>query len=222
MVQSSVIAIILGGILSSKMLSQAAPLGVRQDSSTASGSSGSPWASAPYTGYPSGAAYVAQVYPDYTSQYNVKTGAVDFNTALGLVSRSYTNGGADTTALVTFTVAQQFAQNWCQLVFDLADPSSYATGSLKAQLFTSLAPATADTTTWPSGNLRNQNIGAIDVVPGGVAQWQVGSGPAATSNGFFPCSSIAGQPFAGEVVPQGDQVEISWPAGTDGIKILVY
>ncbi|KAL6242773.1 hypothetical protein RBB50_010419 [Rhinocladiella similis] len=236
MVQSRTIAAVLGGILSSAMLSQAAPLVVRQSGSTTcggtgttppsntstSGYSGAPWSSGPYTGYPSGAAPVAQIFPDYTSQYNVKTGAVDFNTARGLVSRSYTNGGADMTTLVTFAVPQQYAQNWCQVVFDLTDPSSSATGSLKAQLFTSLAPATTDTTTWPSGNLRNQNIGAIDVVPGGEAQWQVGSGPAATSDGFFPCSLIAGLVFGGEVVPQGDQVEISWPAGQDGVKIVVY
>lgn len=239
--QSTMIAAtILGGILSSAMLSQAAPLTVRQSGSSSTTScnsgggypitntttppstSGTTFSWGSYTGYPTSGTAVATIYPEYTSQYNVATGAVNFNTARGFVSRSYTNGGADSTALVTFAVPAQYSQNWCRVAFGLEAAGSYASGSLKAQLFTSLAPATASTTTWPSGNLRNQNIGAIDVVPGGEAVWQVGSGPAATSNGFFPCSLVAGQVFGGEVVPQGDQVEISWPAGQDGIKIMVY
>lgn len=165
---------------------------------------------------------LATVFPDFTSQYNSKTGAVDFHTASGLVSRSTSNGGADITTLVTFTLDAQYASNQCQLVFDLTAPSSSVSGSAKAQLFTSLAPATADSSSWPSGNLRNQNLGAIDVVAHGRATWQQGSGPGATADGFFPCSAITGQIYGGEIVPQGDNVQISWPAGQDGPKILVW
>lgn len=165
---------------------------------------------------------LATVFPDFTSQYNSKTGAVDFHTAAGLVSRSTNNGGADITTLVTFTLGQQYAANQCQLVFDLESASSSVSGSAKAQIFTSLAPATASTSTWPSGNLRNQNLGAIDVVANGRATWQAGSGPGATAEGYFPCSAIAGQIYGGEIVPQGDNVQISWPAGQDGVKILVW
>jgi len=165
---------------------------------------------------------IATVFPDFTSQYNSKTGAVDFHTAAGLVSRSTSNGGADITTLVTFTLDKQYAANQCQLVFDLESASSSVSGSAKAQLFTSLAPATADSASWPSGNLRNQNLGAIDVVAHGRATWQAGSGPGATANGFFPCSAITGQIYGGEIVPQGDNVQISWPAGHDGVKIIVW
>ncbi|KAK5250255.1 hypothetical protein LTS06_004983 [Exophiala xenobiotica] len=239
--QSTMIATIFGAILSTAVLTQAAPLTVRQSGSYYSNSTtvtntttstsgsppstytGAPFGSGPYTGYPSsGIAPIAQVFPEYTSQYNSRTGAVDFNTERGLVSRSPTNGGADITTLVTFALDEQYASNWCQLVFDLENASSSASGSKQAQLFTSLAPATTDTTTWPSGNQRNQALGSIQIIPGGEAQWQLGTGPGATSNGFFPCGLIAGQVYGGEVVPQGDSVEVSWPAGQDGVKIVVY
>jgi hypothetical protein len=165
---------------------------------------------------------IAVVFPDFTSQYHSKTGAVDFHTASGLVSRSTNNGGADITTLVTFTLGEEYKSNTCKLVFDLESPSSSVSGSAKAQLFTSLAPATANSASWPSGNLRNQNLGAIDVVAHGRATWQAGSGPGATADGMFPCSAIAGQIYGGEIVPQGDNVQIQWPAGHDGVKIIVF
>lgn len=169
---------------------------------------------------------LATIYPEYTSQYNARTGAVDFHTARGLVSRSPTNGGADITTLVTFALdAQAYNANTCQLVFDLSNNSSSsaaASGSLKAQIFTSLAPATASAETWPNGNLRDQELGSITVVAGGRAIWEHGSGPGASANGIFPCSAIAGELMGSEIVPQGDSVEISWVAGQDGLKILVF
>jgi hypothetical protein len=165
---------------------------------------------------------IAVVFPDFTSQYHSKTGAVDFHTASGLVSRSTNNGGADITTLVTFTLGEEYKSNTCKLVFDLESPSSSVSGSAKAQLFTSLAPATANSASWPSGNLINQNLGAIDVVAHGRATWQAGSGPGATADGMFPCSAITGQIYGGEIVPQGDNVQIQWPAGHDGVKIIVF
>jgi len=218
---NNIFAAILGGILSSAIFCDAAPLIARSQSSSYSNTTAPV---APVTTGP-GATYngpIATVYPDYTSQYNSQTGAVDFHTARGLVSRSPTNGGADITTLVTFTLDTQYSSNMCQLVFDLNDASSWASGSEKAQLFTSLAPATADSESWPSGNLRNQELGSIDIVAGGRATWEAGSGPGATANGYFPCGAIAGQVYGGEIVPQGDNVEVSWPAAQDGVKIIVW
>jgi len=165
---------------------------------------------------------ILQVFPIATSQYDVATGAISFGTARGLVSRSPTNHGADTTTLVTFALDAAYSANLCQVVFGLNDPSSSAAGTMQAQLFTSLAPATASTTTWPPGNQRNNDLGSIQAVKGGYATWLPGTGPLAPANGFFKCSDIAGQLYGYEVVPQGDQVAISWPAGTDGVSILVY
>lgn len=234
--QSNICTAILGGILASSMLTQAVPLTARQNNypdtttttntpaNTTYASGSAPFeGGAVYTGptgeYP---APVVQIFPEYTSQYNVKTGA-HFHTSQGLVSRSPTNGGADITTLVTFEVPAEYSSNWCQVAFTLEDASSWASGSLQAQLYTSLAPAsTIDASSWPSGNLRDQFLGSIDVVAGGEASFEAGSGPAATSHGFFPCGLIAGRVYGGEIVPRGDSVQISWPAAVDGIKIVVY
>lgn len=181
--------------------------------------------SAPTSSKPAAIPYaepIATVYPDFTSQYNAATGAVDFHSSRGYVSRSPKNNGADISTLVTFQLDKKYASNECQIVFDLSDASSSASGSKKAQLFTSLAPATADSKSWPSGNLRNQELGSIQVFKGGRASWEAGSGAGASAQGFFPCSAIAGMIYGGEVVPQGDEVEFSWPAGKDGVKIIVW
>jgi len=213
----------LTAILSACTLSSAAPLNQAREYSNTTSTTAAPAATAssvPYSGP------VATVLPEYTSIYNGKTGAVDFHTARGLVSRHPNNGGADASTLVTFELPAYYASNTCQLVFDLTDYSSYASGSttpLRAQIFTSLAPATASASTWPSGNLRDQNLGTIDLVLGGRANWETGSGSqVAANNGFFPCAAIAGKVYGGEIVPQGDDIEFSWPTATDGAKIIVW
>jgi len=160
--------------------------------------------------------------PSFTSQYNYKTGAVTYNTAQGLVSRATNNGGADISTLVTFLLDKQYAPNDCQLVFDLKNSSSSVSGSKKAQLYTALAPADTSANSWPSGNLRDQHLGTINVVKDGSATWEAGSGPLAPEDGYFDCADIAGLILGGEVAPQGDAVEIKWPAKFDGPKILVW
>jgi len=172
---------------------------------------------------PQGQQPIVAILPDFTSQYTVSTGAVDFHTSRGLVSRFPQNGGKDITTLVTFELPEQYANNQCQLVFDFgSDSSSSVSGTGQAQLFTSLAPAEKDTSTWPSGNLRNQHLGTIQVNAYGRATWEAGSGPGASVDGKFPCSAIAGKIYGGEVVPVGDVDNISWAAGRDGPKILVW
>jgi hypothetical protein len=174
-------------------------------------------APAPYAG-----AAIATILPDYTSQYTSSTGAIDFHTPRGYVSRSPYNHGADKSTLVTFQLPAQYAANQCQVVFDLTEASAALSGTGKVQIFTSLAPATASSASWPSGNLRDQNLGAMTLVKGGRGLWEAGSGPGATTNGVFPCKDIAGKIYGGEIVPVGDVDEISWAAGMDGVKIVVY
>lgn len=223
---------IVAGLLSIAALTSAAPLTARTQSSTYTYNGTSTTTSSTLTSTSAPAAPpnvqgqqpIASVLPDFTSQYTASTGAVDFHTTRGLVSRGPQNGGRDITTLVTFELPSQYSNNQCQLVFDLGnDPTSYVTGTGKAQLFTSLAPADKDTSTWPSGNLRNQDLGTIQVNAWGRATWEAGSGPGASVEGRFPCSDIAGKIYGGEVVPVGDSDTISWAAGNgDGPKILVW
>jgi hypothetical protein len=226
---------IVAGLLSIAALTSAAPLTARSQSGAYPSSNGTttvmpnlvpsapvtpPAASTPA---PPQTQPIASVLPDFTSQYTSSTGAIDFHTTRGLVSRFPQNGGADVTTLVTFELSEQYANNQCQLVFDFgSDASSSVSGTGKAQLFTSLAPADQDSSTWPSGNLRNQNLGTIQVNAYGRAVWEAGSGPGATVDGKFPCSAIAGKIYGGEVVPVGDDDEISWVVGVNGPKIIVY
>lgn len=146
-----------------------------------------------------------------------------YNTASGLVSRNPQNGGADISTLVTFELDKKYATNKCQLVFDLTNSSSSSvSGSGNAQLYTALAPPDTSASSWPSGNLRDQDLGSISVVKGKRATWDTTAGGLLASvNGTFDCSDIAGEIYGGEVVPRGDSVEIKWPALYDGVKIVV-
>src|SRR5436190_9408542 len=84
------------------------------------------------------------IFPQVTSQYNVGTGAVTFNTGIGLVDKSTSNHGKDTTTLVSFSVPPYPPEFTCELVFDLA-VGREVSGSASAQAFISLAPATVTT-----------------------------------------------------------------------------
>lgn len=160
------------------------------------------------------------VLPTKLSQYTYSAGAVAYNTGHGYVSRYPQNGGKDISTLVTFEVPAQYASNQCQLILSLNKPGSYASGSQMAQIFTSLKPATASKDTWPTGNLRDQNLGIIQAVTGSNATWVAGTGVAATNKGVFPCSELAAYVVGMEVTPVGDANTISW-AGNDGLKIVV-
>jgi len=222
MVSSSIA--VFAAILSACTLSSAAPLNqARQYSNTTSNATAVTTAPASTATSMPWSLPVQTILPEYVSIFE---GHVGPHSARGLVSRHPNNGGVDTSTLVTFELPAFYASNTCQLVFDLTDSSSSAVGSstpLRAQIFTSLAPAGVSASSWPTSNLRDQELGSIDIVAGGRAIWETGSGSAvAARNGVFPCSAIAGQIYGGEIVPQGDDVEISWPATTDGIKIIVW
>src|SRR5437773_1456241 len=96
------------------------------------------------------------LYPVATSQYNVWTGAVNFKTKTGLIQKT---GGksADITTLVTFDIPEDVGGKQCELIFEL-DSTATATGSRRAQVFSSQKPATEDTSSWPNGNLRDQHV----------------------------------------------------------------
>lgn len=163
---------------------------------------------------------VDTIYPITSSQYTSSTGAVDYDVTYGLASRTTTNGGADKSTLVTFCLPSDYSgsQYMCEVVFDLFQNGASAYGTSQVDVFTSLKPAWVSSPSWPSGNLRDQYLGRIDVVVGGtgVADTTIGG------LGFkFPCSAIAGQTYAGEIVPVGDYDIVNWAANTDGPKILV-
>jgi hypothetical protein len=147
------------------------------------------------------------LYPTVTSLYNVWTGAVTFNVPRGLVQKTGTS--ADITTLVRFDIPPSWANRKCQLVFTLG-PNDSATGSQRADVFTSLAPATASTTTWPNGNLRDQDVGRLVAVVGGTATFEQ------AFNGAPQFDCPAGQALGGELVGVYDVDQISWDILTGG------
>lgn len=160
--------------------------------------------------------YVTELYPDITSQYNVGTGAINYNTKVGLISKSPTNRGQDITTLVTFRIPAAWSSyNTCRIVFTSAATSTVS-GSGRADAFLSLAPATASTTSWPPGNLRDIHVGRLLAVRGAEATWEQSYlGP------DIPCDELAGKVYGGELVGVYDSVHITWTPGTDGIKFVV-
>jgi hypothetical protein len=160
--------------------------------------------------------YIEELYPDFTSQYNVGTGAITYDTGVGLVSKSPTNGGQDTTTLVTFNIPAAWSSySTCRIVFTSATTSSVS-GSGRADVFTSLSPATQSTASWPPGNLRDIHFGRLLAAPGTEATWEQSYvGP------DIPCADLAGHAYGGELVGVYDTDYITWTPGTDGPKIVV-
>jgi Ubiquitin 3 binding protein But2 C-terminal domain len=150
--------------------------------------------------------------PTAISQYTVWTGAVNFNTGAGKI---FKNGiVSDVTTLVTFDIPASAAGSTCVFHFAL-DPSATLSGSEQFDVFTSLATATTSTTTWPSGNLRDQYVGRMTAVLNGEATWTPGF-PNVPS---FPCP--AGQLLAGELVGTGDVDDIEWLQSVAGPYIEI-
>jgi hypothetical protein len=153
------------------------------------------------------------IVPTAISQYTVWTGAINFNTGSGKV---FKNGiVSDITTLATFDIPSSAAGKTCELHFVL-DSTSTLSGSGQFDVFTSLAPATASTSSWPSGNLRDQYVGRMTAVANGEATWTPGF-PSETS---FPCP--AGETLAGELVGTGDVDDVEWSQATAGPYILFY
>jgi hypothetical protein len=153
------------------------------------------------------------IVPTTISQYTVWTGAINFDTGAGKI---FKNGRvSDVTTLATFDIPASTAGKTCELHFVL-DSSATLSGSGQFDVFTSLAPATTSTTTWPSGNLRDQYVGRMTAVLNGEASWTQGF-PSVPS---FPCP--AGQLLAGELVGTGDVDDIEWLSINAGPYITYY
>jgi hypothetical protein len=156
------------------------------------------------------------IKPTTRSQYEVWTGAVHFNLQAGKIFKD--GHTTDVTTLLTFNIPSAAASKTCEFHFFLSsDATSKLSGTGQFDVFTSLAPATKDTTTWPNGNLRDQHAGRMQAFLPGEAQWLDGF---PTTGKSFPCPS--GQILAGELVGTGDVDDIEWVAGNSGAYIKYF
>jgi hypothetical protein len=154
------------------------------------------------------------IKPKTISQYEVWTGAVHFNTGSGRVFKD--GKSSDITTLVSFDIPSAASGKTCEFHFYL-DNASTLSGSASFDVFTSLAPATKDTTTWPSGNQRDQYAGRLKAILPGEASFVEGFPAPAKA---FPCPY--GQILAGELVGTGDVDRIEWYSGSAGPYLKYY
>jgi hypothetical protein len=153
------------------------------------------------------------IVPTTISQYTVWTGATNFNTGAGKI---FKNGRvSDVTTLATFDIPSAATGKTCELHFVL-DNTATLSGTGQFDVFTSLAPATTSTTSWPNGNLRDQYVGRMTAQLDGEATWTQGF-PSVPS---FPCP--AGELLAGELVGTGDVDDIEWTQSLAGPYIVFY
>lgn len=153
------------------------------------------------------------IRPTHTSQYDVWTGAVRYDEKHGKIFKD--GKTTDITTLLTFDFPTASAGKTCSFHFDLSsDLAAKVSGTGQFDVFISLAPATRSTTTWPSGNLRDQHIGRMRAQPNAAATWVAGF---PTFGQSFPCP--AGQTYGGELVGTGDADHIEWLASTSGAYI---
>jgi len=143
------------------------------------------------------------ILPTAVSQADVWTGAIRYATGAGKV---FKNGKVtDTTTLLTFVGTAASAGRTCAIHLYLASTSTL-TGATQFDVFSSLQPATASTTTWPPGNQRNNHLGRMQAALGAEATVVAGL-PTAVSGFACPAAGVA----AGfEFVPTDDVMDLEW------------
>ncbi|PGH28256.1 hypothetical protein AJ80_00147 [Polytolypa hystricis UAMH7299] len=149
------------------------------------------------------------IYPTVISQYNIWTGAVDFDTQQGLIFKD--GREPDKTTLVTFDFPAWTEGKQCTFVFDL-DSSATVSGSGLFDVFSSIQPATESTQDWPSGNLRGQHLGRMRAHAPGRATVEFGNQP-------FDCPT--GKTMPTELVGVYDIDHIAWDRDFAGPSIIV-
>jgi hypothetical protein len=153
--------------------------------------------------------------PIVRSQYEVWTGAVHYNTPTGHI---FKNGRTtDITTLLIFDIPATLSGKTCEFHLYL-DPSATVSGTGAFDVFSSLAPATQDTTTWPSGNLRDQYGGRMQAHISGEATWV----PDIVAEGkAFPCPAVP-MKYAAELVGTGDVDNIAWNSAAGSGSYIKY
>jgi hypothetical protein len=167
-------------------------------------------AASPLPQVPAGANIIT---PVVSSQYDVSTGEIVYDTGLGLICKA--TGNSDVTTLFTFNVTAAACGKTGVFGFALDNAATTTvSGNQLLDLFSSLNPATASEDSWPPGNQRDNHLGRLNVVQDGAATWVDG----------FP---VAGQGFtisaAGtygyELVGVGDADLVSYASANNGIWI---
>jgi hypothetical protein len=153
------------------------------------------------------------IRPSVRSQYYVSTGAISYNTGVGLVSKNGRTG--DITTLITINIPAAAVGKPVKFNFALdTAAATTVTGSGLLDLFSSLQPATASTSSWGPGNQRNVQLGRLSVSKGAAATWVAGF-PTASQSYVFNAAGAYGF----ELVGVYDQDVVSWSGSNNGLWI---
>lgn len=155
------------------------------------------------------------IEPTALSIYFVASGAIQFNTGIGLIFK-LPSAPTDISTLATFDIPSQYAGMQCAIAFDLSGSTDFTSGSSQFDIFTSLMAPTASTTTWPPGNQRNNQIGRMSVDPITLMGSYVSGFPNFGAN--FPCPA---NEMSIELVGVNDSDEIYWSPLSMGIYVTV-
>jgi len=153
------------------------------------------------------------VKPSARSQYEVWTGAIHFDTGSGKIFKD--GQTTDITTLVTFDFPTESQGKTCEFHFFL-DSAATLSGSGLFDVFTSLAPADQDTTSWPPGNQRNEQVARLSAVQPGEATYINGFPNTVQS---FPCPTGT---WAAEFVGVYDDDDIEWSGSGAGSYFKYY
>jgi hypothetical protein len=162
--------------------------------------------------------YNSRLQPEVISRYHSINGAVEFNVNGGVIQRVQ-GSGDDISTLATFYIPSSAYGKQCSFGFDVDYTVNFEPNPSQFDVFTSIKPAWADSATWPSGNLRDQQVGRMKLSAKPGAATFVDGQPTAAKT--FPCP--AGNYIAGELVPVGDKVDICFtPSSTAGPYISIH
>jgi hypothetical protein len=154
----------------------------------------------------------AVITPVAQSQYDTWTGAIRYQSAAGKI---FKNGKVtDTTTLLTFTYPAASAGKSCTFHFYLPSTGTLS-GTGQFDLFSSLAPATKSTSSWPPGNQRNIQLARLQAVTPGEATYVAGF---PLTGQKYPCPA-SGTTAGYELVGVGDTDDIEWTGSSAGAYI---
>lgn len=152
--------------------------------------------------------------PSKVGLYNTGTGSIALAPA-GVVSKFPSDGGQDTTTLLTFTYPPEVAGKKCFFAFYL-DSTASVSGIGKIDLFSSLGPAPDFASGWPPGNQRDKHIGRLSACLEDFARWD------ATYDSYLTEETDCKAPGtveAYELVGVYDDDFVSWDPSMAGLEI---
>jgi hypothetical protein len=157
--------------------------------------------------------------PTALYSYDVGTGAIGAASSWAVVDKYTSNGGHDSTTLMTFTYPNAAEGKQCALYFySNPDTQMSWTGSERLDIFSSNSPAPGKTSGWGPGNQRNNHLGRWKKSGSAWADWEATYGGLSVAQ---PCKP-AGTYESFEIVGVWDNDHVSYDNAFSGVRIAYW